>query len=116
MTIELPQTVRYVLDTDSVTYQQLGRNAIVQRLAQVPATEVATTIVTMYEQLRGQLAAINRNQSDQELQLAFNFPLTTFIETLPDPPPSPQTVGTGTAARTCTAPMLRQSCRCATAG
>jgi tRNA(fMet)-specific endonuclease VapC len=71
MTIELPQTARYVLDTDSVTFQQLGRNAIVQRLAQIPANEVATTIVTMYEQLRGRLAAINRNQSDQELQLAY---------------------------------------------
>jgi tRNA(fMet)-specific endonuclease VapC len=69
MTIKLPQTVRYVLDTDSVTYQQLGRDAIVQRLAQLPADDVATTIVTMYEQLRGRLAAINRNQSEQELQL-----------------------------------------------
>jgi len=71
MTTELPQAVRYVLDTDSVTHQQLGRVAIVQRLAQLPADDVATTIVTMYEQLRGRLASINRNQSDQELQLAY---------------------------------------------
>jgi tRNA(fMet)-specific endonuclease VapC len=71
MTSELPQTARYVLDTDSVTHQQLGRVAIVQRLAQLPADEIATTAVTMYEQLRGRLASINRNQSDQELQLAY---------------------------------------------
>jgi predicted nucleic acid-binding protein len=59
MTIELPQTARYVLDTDSVTHQQLGRVAIVQRLAQIPADEIATTAVTMYEQLRGRLASIS---------------------------------------------------------
>lgn len=34
-TREEPQSIRYVLDTDSVTYQQLGRERIVQRLAQV---------------------------------------------------------------------------------
>lgn len=71
MTVELPQAVRFVLDTDSVTYHQLGRDAIIQRLGLLPANNVATTVVTMYKQLRGRLATINRNQSDQELQLAY---------------------------------------------
>ena len=63
--------VRYVLDTDSVTFQQLGRAAIVARLAQHAAEEIATTAVTLYEQLRGRLAAINRQQRDEELQGAY---------------------------------------------
>jgi tRNA(fMet)-specific endonuclease VapC len=63
--------VRYVLDTDSVTYQQLGKAAIVQRLAQARPAEIAITIVTMYEQLRGRLAAVNRKQEDQALQTAY---------------------------------------------
>jgi tRNA(fMet)-specific endonuclease VapC len=63
--------IRYVLDTDSVTYQQLGKAAIVQRLAQARPAEIAITIVTMYEQLRGRLAAVNRKQEDQALQTAY---------------------------------------------
>ncbi|RRR74839.1 MAG: type II toxin-antitoxin system VapC family toxin [Candidatus Viridilinea halotolerans] len=63
--------LRYILDTDSVTHHQLGRPAIVQRIAQVAIGEAATTVITLYEQIRGRLAAINRQQSDEEVQQAF---------------------------------------------
>ena len=63
--------VRYVLDTDTVTHQQLGHPLIVAKLRLVDRSTVATTVITMYEQLRGRLAAINRKQSDAQLQLAF---------------------------------------------
>lgn len=62
---------RYILDTDSVTYHQLERPAIVWRLAQVAPDAVATTVITLYEQLRGRLAVINRQQNDADVQLAF---------------------------------------------
>lgn len=71
MSPETFSSIRYILDTDSITYQQLGRSPIVQRLAQVAADQVATTIVTMYEQLRGRLAALNRKQDDMAIQLAY---------------------------------------------
>jgi len=71
MPSEPPPSVRYVLDTYSVTYQQFNRPAIMQRLAQVAPEQVATTVITMYEQLRGRLAAINRKQDDASLQLAY---------------------------------------------
>lgn len=61
-------SIRYVLDTDSVTYLQMGRETIMARIAQTQPGDVATTVITMYEQLRGRLAAVNRNQADQELQ------------------------------------------------
>ncbi len=63
--------VRYVLDTDTVTYQQLGRPAVLRRIAQVNPGEAATTIVSMYEQLRGRLAAIDRARDDQSLRTAY---------------------------------------------
>ena len=63
--------VRYVLDTDTVTYQQLGRTAVRRRLAQSSPDEVATTVVTMYEQPRGRMAAVSRNQDDEALRVAY---------------------------------------------
>ena len=50
----------YILDTDSVTFQQAGRETIVRRLQSVPARSVYTTVITLYEQMRGRLAMINR--------------------------------------------------------
>lgn len=70
---------RYVLDTDSVTFLQLGKPKIVQRIAQVHADEVATTIITIYEQLRGRLASINRNQTDQDLQTNYQRLQATHV-------------------------------------
>lgn len=64
-------SVRFILDTDMVTFQQASRPAVLRRLAQVAPVTVATTVITLYEQLRGRLAAINRQQSDQARQLAY---------------------------------------------
>src|SRR5215212_11993444 len=63
--------VRYVLDTDTVTYQQAGRATILRQLSQIDPAIVATTFVTLYEQLRGRLAVINRQQDDQARQVAY---------------------------------------------
>ena len=62
--------VRYILDTDTITYQQRGDVKILRKLSQINPDYVATTVVSMYEQLRGRLAHINRKQSDKSLQLA----------------------------------------------
>jgi tRNA(fMet)-specific endonuclease VapC len=62
--------VRYILDTNAVTYQQLGKPSIMRSLAQFSPDEIGTTVITMYEQLRGRLAAVNRKQSNEELQIS----------------------------------------------
>ncbi len=62
--------IQYVLDTDTVTHQQLGHPLVVSKLRLVDRSTVATTVITLYEHLRGRLAAINRKQSDAQLQLA----------------------------------------------
>ena len=59
MTVARP---RYVLDTDIVTHHQLGRSEIVARLAQLAPQQVATTIVTLEEQIQGRLAVIRRQR------------------------------------------------------
>lgn len=64
-------SVRFVLDTDSVTYQQLGRPAITARLARIDPLQVATTIITVEEQLQGWLAAIRRQRAAQGLPRAY---------------------------------------------
>ena len=66
-------SVRFVLDTDSVTYQQLGRPAITARLARIDPTQVATTIITVEEQLQGRLAEIRRQRAAQGLPRAYDL-------------------------------------------
>lgn len=63
--------VLYVLDTDTITYQQSKRPAVLRQLAQRDPATIATTVITLYEQLRGRLAAVNRQQSDQARQIAY---------------------------------------------
>ena len=64
-------SIRFILDTDTVTYQQGGRPNVIRRLSEVAPDTVATTVITLYEQLRGRLAAVNRQQDDQARQLAY---------------------------------------------
>lgn len=54
---------RYVLDTDSITFHQAEREALVRRVSAFPAEIVCTTVITEYEQLRGRVARIHRAQT-----------------------------------------------------
>jgi tRNA(fMet)-specific endonuclease VapC len=70
-------SIRFILDTDTVTFQQGGRPNVIRRLSEAAPDTVATTIITLYEQLRGRLAAVNRQQDDQARQLAYRRLLET---------------------------------------
>jgi len=64
--------IRYVLDTDTITAHQRNDGAVILAFTQVSPDTVATTIVTMYEQLRGRLAIVNRDMADlAKLPLAY---------------------------------------------
>lgn len=65
---ELASSIRYVLDTDMVTHQQMGHPSVITKLQEIDRATVATTVITMYEQLRGRMAAVNRKQSNPQLQ------------------------------------------------
>ena len=56
----------YVLDTDHLSLLQRGNEAIHQHLLAVPPTEIAITVVTLEEQLRGWLALINKANSGEQ--------------------------------------------------
>lgn len=61
---------RYILDTDTVTHQQLRRGPAPRRIAEHDAEEVVTTIITMVEQLRGRLAEVSRAWDERSLVVA----------------------------------------------
>jgi tRNA(fMet)-specific endonuclease VapC len=61
----------YILDTDSITFQQAGCETIIRHLQSVPADSVYTTVITVYEQIRGRLAAINRAREGRDLVWAY---------------------------------------------
>lgn len=50
----------YVLDTDHVSFAQRNHPAVLQHLALTAPTDIAVTIITVEEQLRGWLKVIRR--------------------------------------------------------
>lgn len=54
-----------------MTHQQLRRGSVLRRIVEHAPAEVATTIITMAEQLRGRLAEINRAQDPRSLVSAY---------------------------------------------
>lgn len=55
----------FVLDTDTLSLLQQSYPTVVQRVAVVPASSIAITIVTAEEQLRGWLATIRQYHANQ---------------------------------------------------
>ncbi len=54
----------YVLDTDHVTLHQYNQSSVTSRIQIYTPEELAVTIVTVEEQMRGRLALIGRQQID----------------------------------------------------
>ena len=70
-------TAPYVLDTDTVTHQQAGRASVLRRLSAVSPDVVFTTVITVREQLRGRLAAVDQATEGPDLLLAYDRLLAT---------------------------------------
>jgi tRNA(fMet)-specific endonuclease VapC len=51
---------RYIFDTDHVTLHQHGHSTIVRRLLQLEDSDIAVTIITVEEQVRGRLDIVRR--------------------------------------------------------
>jgi tRNA(fMet)-specific endonuclease VapC len=51
--------VPYVLDTNVITALQAGNTRVNARIATIPPTEIFVTVISLQEQLRGQLASLN---------------------------------------------------------
>jgi predicted nucleic acid-binding protein len=50
----------WILDTDTVSLVQRGRESLRQRLLTTPPEQIAVTIITLFEQLQGRFADVNR--------------------------------------------------------
>jgi tRNA(fMet)-specific endonuclease VapC len=50
----------YVLDTDTVSLIQRGREVVGRRIQRTPPEQIAVTVITVTEQMRGWLADIHR--------------------------------------------------------
>ena len=70
--------IRYVLDTDTTSAIQQRQATVSRRFADADPRAVATTVVTLYEQMRGRLAVINRANNATRLQPAFDLLLETY--------------------------------------
>jgi tRNA(fMet)-specific endonuclease VapC len=69
---------RYILDTDHVSLHQRGYRTVSRRWAQVGEDNVAVTVITLEEQIRGRLAMIRHHsptpqQRRQELNAYDDF-------------------------------------------
>lgn len=70
----------WILDTDTVSLFQRGHPLVRQRINRVNPEEIAITIITAEEQLRGRLDVIRRTSSTKNLTLAY----TKLRDTLDD--------------------------------
>jgi tRNA(fMet)-specific endonuclease VapC len=61
---------RYILDTDHVTLHQHNHPLVVARIQACAPDELAVTVVTIEEQMRGRLAQIGRRGADLTLAYA----------------------------------------------
>ena len=83
--------MRFVLDTDTVSLLQRGHQAVVRGVSIHSSDEVATTVITVEEQLSGWYALLRRARTAKELvpvyqrmaetvQFLSRLPVLTFTE------------------------------------
>jgi tRNA(fMet)-specific endonuclease VapC len=64
---------RYILDTDHVSLAQRGQSHIVERIATIPPEQLAVSIITVQEQLRGRLAQVQQARNSIALIHAYKL-------------------------------------------
>jgi tRNA(fMet)-specific endonuclease VapC len=70
--------IRYVLDTDTTSALQRGQPEVKIRLEGLDPQTAASTVVTLFEQLRGRLAEVNRARDEARLRIALQRLLDTL--------------------------------------
>jgi tRNA(fMet)-specific endonuclease VapC len=69
----------FVLDTDHVSLFQRDDPHVSARVLATQPQELATTVITVEEQLRGRLDRVRRARSDVEVVRAYHNLLATFL-------------------------------------
>jgi tRNA(fMet)-specific endonuclease VapC len=65
--------MRFILDTDHLSLHQRAHAPIRERLLTIPPEDVAITVVTIEEQLRGRLAYIRKATDAASLQRSYSW-------------------------------------------
>ena len=78
-------TALYILDTDHLTLLQRNHLAVIARFTALPPEDIAATVVSAAEQVRGRLAQIHRAKTAPEVVKAFTRfqEALTFYRTVP---------------------------------
>ena len=61
----------YLLDTDHVSLWQCGQSFVVARMNMVAEQDVAVSVLTYEEQLRGRLAVIQKAETNAQLAISY---------------------------------------------
>ena len=69
----------FILDTDHISLFQRHHPHVSARVLATPPLELATTIVTVEEQLRGRLERVRRARTDEEVVRAYENLLATVL-------------------------------------
>ena len=69
----------FILDTDHVSLFQRHDLHVSARILATPPQELATTVITVEEQLRGRLERVRRARSDEEVVRAYHNLLATSL-------------------------------------
>lgn len=69
----------FILDTDHVSLFQRHDPHVSARVLATPSQELATTVITVEEQLRGRLERVRRARSDSEVMRAYHNLLATSL-------------------------------------
>jgi tRNA(fMet)-specific endonuclease VapC len=69
----------FILDTDHISLFQRNHPHVSARVLATPPLELATTIVTVEEQLRGRLERVRRARTDEEIVRAYQNLLATVL-------------------------------------
>jgi tRNA(fMet)-specific endonuclease VapC len=70
--------IRWLLDTDHVSLQERGHAPLRSRLASVPPSSIAVSVVTVEEMIRGRLAILARRSEGEARIRAY----AKFMETV----------------------------------
>ncbi|MCP4105709.1 MAG: type II toxin-antitoxin system VapC family toxin [Desulfobacteraceae bacterium] len=69
----------FILDTDHISLFQRNHPTVVARISETPPDELATTVITLEEQVRGRLDRVRKAKNNEEIVRAYKNLLATFL-------------------------------------
>jgi tRNA(fMet)-specific endonuclease VapC len=68
----------WIFDTDCLSLFQADNPQIIDRVRRTPPTQLATTIITVEEQMQGRLNLVRRAENNRKLGICYGYFQNTF--------------------------------------